>query len=57
MLSATGSACISIGKMLETNYASHFMTLLEVIIGSKIVFFIWEFTVDITLTYMRSALP
>ena len=52
MLPATGSAHVNIGKTLQTNYASHFMIVLEVVIGSKIVVFIWEFTVVMALISM-----
>lgn len=52
VLPATGSACVNIGKTLQTNYASRFMIGLEGIIGSKIVLFIWEFTVVIALISM-----
>lgn len=52
MLPATGSAYVNIGRTLQTNYASHFMIVLEVVIGSKIVVFIWEFTVLIALISM-----
>lgn len=49
MLPATGSTCVNIGKTLQANYASHFMIVLEVVIGSKILGFSWEFTAVIAL--------
>lgn len=58
MLPATGSACASIRKTLHTNNASYFMIVLEVIVGSKIVVFIWEFTMAIALMSMdENSLP
>jgi len=52
MLPATGSACVSIRKTLQTNCASCFVFILEGFIGSKIVVFIWEFTVVTALIPM-----